>query len=177
MFPGVGASSDTITVITGNNNPVIAIGANLFAKTDAIENTDFTVTDDAGDAVTVTLTEKPSFVTLQNLGGSNYRIVTTAKVDHIGWFTLKLKATDNKGGESMKNIMLTVADKNTRSVFIKFGPAGKSAPAPWNNWLGFRGAGNTLANLRDERNIVTPFSITTVSQWVGITDLGHISRK
>ena len=49
------------------------------------------------------------------------------------------------------------------------------APAPWNNWEGVRSAGNILANLRDENNITTPFSVTTVSGWASTTMIGHIT--
>ena len=172
---GDGASSDTIQVKTGNNKPVIAIADNIYAKTNITLNTNFPVTDDAGDVVNVTMENNPSFVTLQNLGGSNYRIVVAANVNHIGWYTATLKAADQKGAVATKVITISVSDKNTRSVYVNFGSTTKTAPSPWNNFLGTRSAGSTFANLKDETNTATPFGVTMVSSWSGVTNLGHIS--
>jgi hypothetical protein len=172
---GDGASSDTIRVATGNNKPVIALGSNIYAKTDNVLNVDFPVTDDAGDVVNVSIEDNPSFVKLQTQGGSNYRIVVDAHVDHIGWYTATLKATDQKGAVAIKTVSISVSDKNTRSVYVNYGSVTKTAPAPWNNFLGTRGANSTLANLKDETNTVTPFSVTMVSSWSGVSDLGHLT--
>lgn len=172
---GTGISSDTIKVITGNNKPVIAAPADVYAKSGAVLNVDFPVTDDAGDVVNVSIENNPSFVKLQNLGGSNYRLVVSAITDNIGWFTATLKAADQKGAVAIKVITVSVSDKNTRSVFINYGTAGKNAPSPWNNFTGVRTANSTLTNLKDEKNTVTPFSVTMVSSWSGTTNLGHIT--
>jgi hypothetical protein len=172
---GDGASSDTIQVKTGNNKPVIALGSDIHAKTDNVLNVDFPVTDDAGDVVSVVIEDNPSFVLLQNQGGSNYRIVVNATADHIGWYTATLKATDQKGAVAIKTINISVSDKNTRSVYVNYGNATKTAPAPWNNFLGARTANSTLANLKDETNTATPFAVTLINSWSGFSDLGHLT--
>src|SRR5690606_3470509 len=82
---GTGASSDTISVTTENNDPVITAGTNIYVKAGATANFDFTVADNAGETVTVEIKNKPSFISLQNTGGTGYRIVATPSVDHIGW--------------------------------------------------------------------------------------------
>ncbi|HRE52117.1 MAG TPA: T9SS type A sorting domain-containing protein, partial [Flavitalea sp.] len=172
---GTGASSDTIAITTGNNLPVITAAERFLVKTGATANLDFTAADDPGDIVTVTLLNKPGFVELQHLGGINYRITASPLNDHLGWFTLTLRAADNKGAVSTKDVILSVADKNTRSVYVNFGREDKPAPFPWNNWLGARGSNNTLSNLKDEQNNTTPFSITTVESWTGVTTMGHMT--
>ncbi|MEO8582923.1 MAG: fibronectin type III domain-containing protein, partial [Flavitalea sp.] len=172
---GIGASSDTILVSTGNNAPVITTVGNIYVKTDAVDNTDFTVTDDTGDAITVSLQNAPSFVKLQNLGGSNYRITTSPLTDHIGWFSVQVNAVDDKGAVSQKTISITISDKNTRSVFLNFGSATKVADAPWNNWLGYKGTNVSLVNLKDEKNTVTPFGITMLVPFSNLNDMGHLS--
>jgi hypothetical protein len=121
------------------------------------------------------LQEKPSFVTLQNLGGGNYRLVASPLADHIGWSNVVIKAVDNKGAAATKTIPITVSDKNTRSVYINFGSAGKTAPSPWNNWLGTRATNNALNNLKDETNTPTPFSIITNNPWATTFDMGHMT--
>jgi hypothetical protein len=172
---GTGVSSDTIKVMTGNNKPVIAAPADIYLKTDESVNIDFPVTDDAGDVVTVSLDGNPSFVSLQSLAGTNYRFVASPATDHIGWYKMTVKAIDQKGAVALKVINVSVSDKNTRSVYLKFGTLGKNAPAPWNNWLGIRTANSVLSNLKDEKNTVTPFSVTMVSSWTGVSDLGHLT--
>jgi hypothetical protein len=171
---GNGASSDTIEVIAGNDAPLVADIENMFVKTDAVATQDFTVTD-PGDDITISITNKPSFITLQHLTGNNYRITVAPKTDHIGWYTLKLNATDSKKAVTSKTFRVAVADKNTRSVYVNLGSSGKTAPTPWNNWLGQRNANSTITNLKDEAGQVTPFSITTVNGWSSTTDLGHLT--
>ncbi len=116
---GNGTPSDTITVIAGNNAPAISTVTDVFVKTDATVNRDFSVTD-AGDQVTVTIPNKPSFITVQSLGGVNYRLIVSPTVNNIGWYNLQLTATDSKGAITTRPLKVTVADKNTRSVFVNF---------------------------------------------------------
>lgn len=172
---GTGISSDTIKVVTGNNKPVIAAPADVYLKTDASANIDFPVTDDTGDVVTVSLEGNPSFIKLQPLGGTNYRFTAATTTDNIGWYKMTVKAIDQKGAVALKVINVSVTDKNTRSVYVKFGSVGKNAPLPWNNFLGVRTANSVLSNLRDETNTVTPFNVTMVSSWTSLNELGHIT--
>ena len=117
---GNGASSDTIGVIAGNNAPVMSALTNMFVKTDATLSQDFTVTD-AGDAITISIDNKPSFITLQYVSGTTYRVTLNPSTDNIGWHYLQMKATDSKGAVVTRNFTVSVADKNTRSVYVNFG--------------------------------------------------------
>jgi predicted esterase len=159
----------------GNLPPTISAAPNMLAQTDASTTMNFGISDAAGDIVTVTLTQKPSFVTLQKISNTSYNLVVNPTVDNLGWSEVIIRATDNKGMYSHDTVSVLVSDKNTRSVYVNFGAPGTAAPAPWNNWLGVRGAGNAISNLRDENNITTTFSVTTVSAWLGTTTLGHIT--
>src|SRR5205085_7599917 len=98
-----------------------------------------------------------------NTGGTNYRITAAPTINDVGFKDIKVVATDSKGKQSTQTITIHVADKNTRSVYVNLGSSGKTAAAPWNNWLGARGAGNVINNLKDENNVVTTFDITTFS--------------
>jgi fibronectin type 3 domain-containing protein/predicted esterase len=169
---GIGQSSDTVGITTGNNKPVITQLGNLFVKTDANAQDDFTVTDNAGDVVTVTIPNKPPFITLQSLGGNTYRIMAAPSINNIGWYALQVTATDNNGGVTVQEVFVTVADKNTRSVFINPG-FNSPAQAPWNNMQGYGNAGTTMSNLVDETGAVTPFSVQLVNGWAGISEIGH----
>ncbi len=172
---GEGEKSNITQAKAGNSAPIIASLANMFAKTGQTSIEDFTVSDDAGDAVTVSINNKPAFIDISNTGGNNYRLTANATLDNVGWYNLTVVATDNYGKSTSANFAITVADDKTRSVFINFGSSGKVAPTPWNNWIGTRSAGNVLSNLKDENNVATTFSITSVTSWVGTTVLGHIT--
>lgn len=171
---GNGPSSDTIEVIAGNDAPVVSVINNMFVKSDATATQSFSV-NDPGDQVKLSIVNKPAFIEIENISGNNYRIVLTPGVDDIGWHSYQLQVTDSKGAVTIRNFQVSVADKNTRSVYVNFGAAGRTAPAPWNNWLGARAANNVLSNLRDENNNSTTFSVTTVSAWSTTTILGHMT--
>lgn len=172
---GAAAASNQASPYNGNTAPVISSLTNMYSKTQGNASQQFTVTDNPGDVTTVTIPLKPAFITLQNLGSGNYNIVANPTLDDLGWSELKILATDNGGKQSWKTFSILVTDKDTRSYFVNFGSSGKTAPAPWNNWLGVRGTNNTLNNLLDENNIASGISITTVNNWSGTSDLGHIT--
>jgi large repetitive protein len=167
--------SDTVSVLTGNNSPLINNLDNIFVKTESSENEPFTVTDNAGDVVSVTAQNLPAFVTLQSLGGSNYQLVATPGKEYIGIHTFTVVASDNKGGSTSKTISVQVADKRTRSFFVNFGPDDNSAPAPWNDFVGFAYAGKQLLNLKDEAGVTTGVSIRIDDNWGNTFRSGHIT--
>ncbi|HUQ67504.1 MAG TPA: fibronectin type III domain-containing protein [Flavitalea sp.] len=172
---GEGLKSNIVQFEAGNNSPVITSLANMFGKTGQPVNEDFTITDDPGDVVTVKILSKPAFISISNTGGSGYRLTINPTNDNVGFYNLTLVATDNNGSSASANFSIVVADAKTRSVFLNLGAAGKTAPAPWNNWLGNKAAGNTISNLTDENNLASTFSVTTVNGWSGTTILGHLS--
>jgi fibronectin type 3 domain-containing protein/pimeloyl-ACP methyl ester carboxylesterase len=172
---GSSTPSSTVKAVTGTNAPVLSALNNLFVKTGGTAQADFTVNDDAGDLITVTIPNQPSFITLSHLGGSNYRITATPTIDNLGWYTLNVTAKDDKGGTTISTMTVSVSDINTRSVFVNLGTTSRSAPLPWNNWLGTRTAGSVINNLKDENNATTTFGITAVNAWSTTTDMGHIT--
>ncbi|MGB8194872.1 MAG: PA14 domain-containing protein [Chitinophagaceae bacterium] len=167
--------SDTVSILTGNNTPVITGLDNIFVKTEATVNEPFTVTDNAGDIVTVTAPVLPAFVTLQSLGGSSYRLVATPGKEYLGNHNVTVTATDNKGGSISKTIVVQVADKRTRSFYVNFGPDGNSGGAPWNDFVGFAYASKQLLNLKDEAGVTTGVSIRMDSSWTNVFDLGQMT--
>jgi dienelactone hydrolase len=171
---GVGASSDSVAVTTANNKPVIAgLTTSLALKTDGNNQNNFTVTDTPGDIVTVSIVNKPGFVTLQSLGGNNYRLTAVPTASDLGNTTFTVKATDDKGATVTSDVTIAVSDKNTRSVYLNFGNYGDVADAPWNNIIGYGNAGTTLNNLVDENNAATAIGFQLVNGWSGISPIGH----
>jgi chitodextrinase/dienelactone hydrolase len=171
---GSGERTEVIEVIAGNNAPVAAAAADMFVKTDNSVSQVISITD-PGDNIAVRIINKLSFISLESVSPDNYQITVSPTTDDIGWYDCILSVKDSKGAEIIDSFRVTVADKNTRSVYINFGSVQEIAPVPWNNWGGLRSAGNTLSNLRDETNSITPFGITTVNGWAYLTQLGHIT--
>ncbi len=162
---GNGESSDTVLFQTLNNLPEIAGTADIMVKIDGTHSLNFTVTDDPGDVIEVTLEGAPGFVTLTHLSGSNYRITAAPSTGQIGKFEFLIVAEDDKGGRAEQPVTVTVSDKNTRSIYINIAPVGYAAPSPWNNFLGYGGALNTVNNLLDENGVNTGFSMQLVNKW------------
>ncbi|MBO9571886.1 MAG: fibronectin type III domain-containing protein, partial [Chitinophagaceae bacterium] len=172
---GAAVASNESSPNGGNLAPVITAASSVIAQTDQTTNFDFTVNDAPGDVVTVTLPSKPSFVNLVPLSATSYRIAINPTVDNVGWTDVTIRAQDNKGMFSTKVVTVQVADKNTRAVYINFGASGKTAPTPWNNWLGVRGTGGFITSLKDEYGATTSFSLTTLNNWSTTTILGHVT--
>ena len=171
---GNGAQSNTLEIRAGNNPPVINGLENIYVKAASTFSETFNVTDDAGDLITVSITNKPSFVTLTGSNG-NYSINVSPTSDHVGAYDLTVIAKDNNGKSTSQVISVTVGDQYTKSVYVNFGSAGKSAAAPWNNWLGNHGANSDSGPLKDENNATTSIHVTTISGWSTTTNLGHIT--
>ncbi len=174
---GTGASSDTIAIQSSNNKPVISSLSNVFIKSNATAQVNFTATDDPGDVVTVTIPSKPYFVTIVPLGGSNYRLNVAPATGDIGTYNLVVYATDDKGAYSTSNVTITISDKNTRSFYINMAvDYNHGAPAPWNNYYGYATAGGSVSNLVDENNTTSAIKMQFVNAWNGYNDvLGFVT--
>jgi len=172
---GNSPSSDTISVLIGNNSPVISNLENLLVKTAGTATENFTVTDNAGDVLTVTSPNLPAFATLQNMGGGNYRVVANPTKDNLGRFDVTINAADDKGGLTTKTFLMNVVDRSTRSFYIKVGTDGTFGGTPWNDFLGFPFDGKSQANLKDEAGVVSTIGITYRDSWGGTNPLGFIT--
>lgn len=172
---GLGTKSNIVKIKAGNLAPVFNSLTSLFAKTGTTVTEDFAITDEAGDVVTAKILNKPAFLSLVNTSGTSYRLTASPTQDNVGQYTIIIQATDNNEMSSTAQVVITIADNKTKSVFLNFGEASKTAQLPWNNWTGVRGAGNVISSLQDENNLATTFSVTTVNAWSTTTVLGHIS--
>ncbi|HUQ66140.1 MAG TPA: fibronectin type III domain-containing protein [Flavitalea sp.] len=172
---GNGAQSNTLEIRAGNNPPVISGLQSIYVKAASTYTESFTVTDDAGDKTSISISNKPAFVTLSGGVNGNYNINVAPLSENVGEYYLTIIAKDNNGKSTSQVITVTVADQHTKSVYVNFGSSGKSAPAPWNNWLGNITANSNSGALKDENNATTTISVTAVNAWSGTTNLGHIT--
>jgi large repetitive protein len=170
---GEGVTSDTVKVITENNKPLITNLDNFRVKTDAVFQETFNVTDYFTDVLSVSVQDMPSFLTLADLGNGSYQITASPTIDDLGQHFLKVVAVDDKGGTTTKDFIVTVADKNTRSIMVSFGDYSKVAQAPWNNFLHYGNAGLVMNNLIDENNQPTGYNIAMVEAWSSMFMTGH----
>lgn len=170
---GEGISSDTLLYQTLNNNPTITSIASFNVKAENTASANFTVADDAGDEITVTLANKPNFISLVKNSNTSYTINAAPTSSNVGKHTFDVVVKDDKGGETITTVSVSVSDQNTKSVFINFAPAGLAAPSPWNNMLGYGGVNNTMTNLLDENGTNTGYSITLVNKWGGLVYNGQ----
>ena len=162
---GVGASSDTITVFTENNQQVINNLTSFRVKTYAQFIEDFSVSDDPSDVLTVSIKNRPSFITLTTLSPGNYRITANPTINNLGQHVLDVVAKDDKGGESTRQFIVTVADKNTKSYYVNFGDYGKVVPSPWNNFLHYGGQNQVINGLIDESGAASTINMTMTDGW------------
>lgn len=172
---GQAPASDIVSVATANVAPVITGLTNIFVKTDGSIDRNFTVTDSPGDVVTVSVPSLPSFINFTPLGGTSYRLTATPSADNIGQTPVTVLVTDDKGGVRSQTIVVNVADKFTRSFFVNLGNVGKTAPLPWTNWLGLRSASSKVSALKDENQASSTISLTSITKWTGVYDLGMIT--
>ncbi|HKP31425.1 MAG TPA: LamG-like jellyroll fold domain-containing protein [Chitinophagaceae bacterium] len=171
---GDSPTSDTISVLTGNNKPTITNLTNVFVKTNTSVNEDFSVSDDIGDAVNVTSPNLPSFATLQNLGSNNYRIAVSPTANNEGRFTVTIVATDDKGAFQSQDISIQVSDRNTRSIYVNLAANGNTmAGDPYNDYVG--SVAGAIFNLKDESGVATPFNFTLGGTIQGANTNGHIT--
>src|SRR5205085_4561210 len=105
------SKSNTVKVVPGNPAPVITGLKDVFVKTTATLNLPFTVTDNSGDVVTVSLLEAPAFVSLINSGSGNYTLRFQPGADDIGRNTISVKAIDDKGNERIVQLKANIGDR------------------------------------------------------------------
>jgi chitodextrinase/poly(3-hydroxybutyrate) depolymerase len=172
---GLGPKTNVVRIKAGNSAPVFSQVQDLHARTGENSAIEFTVSDETGDKVEVSIPNRPAFLSVTAVSSNSFRISANPTNDNIGQYTITIQAKDNNGAGAETYIVVTVTDSKTRSVFVNFGDLGKTAKSPWNNWLGKRSAGDVINNLRDENNVPTPISLTTVNGWSGTTVLGHMT--
>ena len=171
---GSGAKSNTLVVRAGNNAPVITGLQDVLVKATTSTNMPFTVTDDAGDVVTVTLQSNPGFVSLQG-GGANYVLKISPDREKAGTYGVVFTAKDNYNKVTADTVSIFVGDQQTRSVLVSFGNGSVQAGRFWNTWSNAPSDSAVLSGVKDELGIATSMSITAVNRWDSITTMGHIS--
>lgn len=165
------AGSDTVGIYHGNSAPQVAIAANTYLKEGINAYLNFSFSDPDGDTLMLELSGGEGFAFLEPMTANKARIRFEPTAQQLGIQLLRLLVRDSKGGSVEKQVSVTVSYRYTRSVYIRFGHSSIPAPKPWNNFSGAIAANAVKTALRDEKNQVTPFSITMLDAWSSLTGL------
>ncbi|RAJ06943.1 fibronectin type III domain protein [Chitinophaga skermanii] len=171
---GASASSDTVSIKAANKNPIIANIPAVLAKTDTTIYVPISVSDDPGEAITLSSSTLPVFATLVDNGNGSGNLILAPNSLHIGKYTINITATDVNGGSDTKTVSVTVKDKNLTSYYINFNNSDPAA-APWNNFNKLPTAGAAIANVTDETGAATSIGVTVVNAFTGANDLGAVT--
>lgn len=177
-----GSSGQTaaVSATTLNKAPVLAVIADVAVKGGASLQVNTNATDDAGDILTTTVSNLPSFATYQNLGNGTGRITFSPSVTDLGVYkNVIVKVTDNNGASAADTFNVRVIDSSLRQVYVNFSASvsegGVAAPAPWNNWLSYPYANQPINNLVDDAGANSGFNVSLLQQWDGNLGYGMIT--
>ncbi len=176
---GTSGKTNFVSATTINKAPILNTLNNVFVKTASSAAVNINATDDAGDVLTVTITNLPSFGTYQSNGNGTGVIDFTPAVNDIGLYkNITVKVDDNFGGSVTKSFDVNVADSSFRSVFVNFSSEGGiSEAAPWNNYLYFPFANLALTNLLDATGVNTGYSVKFLQQLTGNFNAGMTANN
>ncbi len=170
---GNSAFSDTVAVTTPNTSPVIANISNLQVNTGETVQFGVAATDDAGDVITLSLSNAPAFVSISSTGNGTGTISIQPGTVTGVFKDIKLTATDQNGASSNKLFTLTVVDTSLTYTYVNFN---LTYPVTgWNNFNSAPNAGTTLTNLKDRNNGSTGINITLTDGWSGSSTSGTLT--
>lgn len=164
--------SDTVSVTTGNGAPVLTVQTNLSMRIQETLNVPITVTDEPGDAITLTATNLPAFATLVD-NGDGTGVLQFNPGNTLGIFNgISVTATDSHGASNSATVRIVVRDI-FNSIYVNFSnTTSLVGPSPWNNFNSVPFAGKVLNNMIDDSETPTGISITQVDTWEGANNLG-----
>lgn len=169
---GASAYTDTIKVITGNNNPKLDSIADVVIKNNQTLTLNLHASDDPGDILTLSASNLPSFVRLTDNGDGTGTLSLTPAAGDVGRYSnVKVTVNDNNGGSSSRTFNIYVRDKNITAVYVNFN---QTLPAdnPWNNFNSYPGATASISNMKDDAGTTTAIKIQLLDAFTGTTVLG-----
>jgi hypothetical protein len=136
-----------------------------------------TSSDDAGETLTASVSNLPSFATFVNNGNGSGTININPGSSDLGIYqNVTVTVTDNFGLSSQRTFDILVGDNSTRSVYVNMaGEFGASQGQPWNNFAAYPFAGLALSNLKDDQNIATGYGFKLVDGWTSSWQGGMIT--
>ncbi|MEP6675448.1 MAG: fibronectin type III domain-containing protein [Ferruginibacter sp.] len=167
---GTSGQTGSVSATTVNKVPVFNALNDVFVKAAASTVVNINATDDAGDVLTIAVSNLPAFASYQNISNGTGKITVSPGINDLGVYkNVTVKITDNYGASITRTFDIYVADNSTRSVYVNFGPqpseGGVPQAAPWNNSLAYPFANLLVNNLNDDVGVNTGFSVKLLEQW------------
>ncbi|MEQ9438327.1 MAG: LamG-like jellyroll fold domain-containing protein [Cyclobacteriaceae bacterium] len=171
---GESERTETAMIVIPNFAPQIATINDLILAADAEETITITATDDAGDIITISAENLPSFATLTSTGPGTASLVIAPQLEDIGEYTnVKIIASDQLGEQSEEVFSIEVIPSNLTTYYVNFaGTNAYTASSPWNNYLGTGNAGDNLSGLVDNAGNTSGIALNLLDSWNGNNSLG-----
>lgn len=169
-----------IQVQVTNREPVLSSLTNAYLKSGNNSDLYIIATDDAGEALNISVSGLPEFATLENTGNGMATIHVIPQHGDEGFYKdIEVKISDPFGGDTTGKFSISISDNEFRTVYLNLGPDDATPePSPWNNFLSYPFGGSTVNNLVDGENINTGYSFQLMDQltqesYYGMTDNEH----
>ena len=98
----------TIEEYPGNAPPVIAAVADKSVTVGNVLSIPLSATDADGDPLTFSVTDGPSFISLESLGDTTASLQVNPQAGDEGSYNIQVNVSDGKGGDDSSSFMLTV---------------------------------------------------------------------
>lgn len=169
---GASAFSDTVGILTSNNNPKLDSIADIVIKNNETLTLNLHASDDPGDILSLRATGLPPFAHLTDNGDGTGSLSLTPAAGDVGKYdNISITANDNNGGSTNRKFSIYIRDKNITSVYVNFNQT-LPADAPWNNFNSFPGVNAAITNMKDDAGTSTGIKIQLLDAFTGTTVLG-----
>ncbi|MCC6288582.1 MAG: fibronectin type III domain-containing protein [Chitinophagaceae bacterium] len=167
------SNSSTLKILIPNRKPII-VTKEAFCKTEQTSNISVSASDDPGEALVLTASDLPSFITFTDNGNGSGNLQVTPLPGNKGVFNVSITATDNFGASTTGVVKIYITDKNVSSIYVNFN---KTIPVAgiWNSFNQVPTQGLKISNLKNDVNAATTVAVTLVDAWSGSGDVGVIT--
>lgn len=170
--------SNVASILSSNRIPTINDLGDVVIKNNQTMQLNVTATDDAGDPLTLTAINFPSFATLADNGNGTGVITIAPSASAIGMYpNLTVKVTDSKGASRSTTFSILVQDNAINRVYLNFSDGALYAGSPWNNLSGWPFPGQQFFNIVNDNNAPTNINVLLQDGFTGMSQLGRLARN
>jgi hypothetical protein len=170
-------STDTLDILTPSAPkpaPIISAIADVNVAGGGNKSVQVSATSQDGSAVTFSLQNAPSFVTLADNSNGSANLTLDPTTEDVGRYdSIEVIATTAAGASAATYFSINVTDGGLSDViYLNFTDAGHPYSSPWNNIFFTLSAGSNYSNLIDYLGKPSNTSVTMVDAWSGIANYG-----
>ncbi|MBL0744243.1 fibronectin type III domain-containing protein [Chryseolinea lacunae] len=171
---GVSAYSNIDSISVPNLAPKITLTGSLALTRGSQSTVTVSATDLPANQLTIAVTGLPSFATYQQNTPLTGTITFNPTSANLGVFSFTVKATDNKGAATTKDVTVTVSETLVYRISLNFSQSSNAA-APWNNTSKAPAVNDVFANLKDDGGVNRNVSVTLTSGFGGAFNEGAVT--